>query len=103
VITFIDVYIPKLSLAFEYQGEPHYYTTAVYGSHRKKQTIDKAKLIACQAKGITIFEIPYWWDSQEQSLIATIHQHRPDLIPKATGNPIPAKSPEHSLGIETIL
>jgi hypothetical protein len=51
--------------------------------------------------------IPYWWDRQKDSIIATIHQHRPDLIPNpgmafhltrvltmiGNGQPIPAEPP----------
>jgi len=42
---------------------------------------------------ITLIDIPYWWDCNKESLEATIHLIRPDLIPKL-GNGIPiSKSP----------
>lgn len=35
-------------------------------------------------------EIPYWWDNGKETLAATIHQIRPDLIPEPPGaHPIP--------------
>jgi hypothetical protein len=29
--------------------------------------------------GITLIQIPYWWDKQKDSLISTIHDQKPDL------------------------
>ena len=40
----------------------------------------KKKRSICKENGITLIEIPYWWDFKKSSLIATIHQQRPDLI-----------------------
>ncbi len=41
--------------------------------------------------GITLIEVPYWWNYSANDLLATIHQHRPDVIPDKPihGNPIP--------------
>jgi hypothetical protein len=39
----LDIYCPSLSLAFEYQGEPHYLDTPIYGSPRSRQVADKTK------------------------------------------------------------
>ena len=51
--------------------------------------------MACEEKGITLIEIPYWWDFKELSLRATIHMHRPDLIPsRGRGHVIPDKPPQ---------
>jgi hypothetical protein len=30
--------------------------------------------------GVTLIEVPYWWDRKKASLEATIHSHRPDLF-----------------------
>jgi hypothetical protein len=38
------------------------------------------KRVACDENGIKLIEIPYWWDFTKDSLVATIHMHRPDLI-----------------------
>ena len=45
-----------------------------------KKKRDKEKKEICKENGITLIEIPYWWDKQLSSLIATIHQQRKDLI-----------------------
>jgi hypothetical protein len=31
--------------------------------------------------GMTLIEIPYWWDHETSSLRATLHHYRPDLMP----------------------
>lgn len=54
-----------------------------------QQTRDQAKKAQCQELGITLIEIPYWWDRSKTSLLATIHQYRPDLVPlPPDGQPI---------------
>lgn len=75
----LDVYIPSLSLAFEYQGIQHFREppspTLQYGSLSAQHHRDQQKRDACSkagthletllftlATGITLIEIPYWWD-----------------------------------------
>jgi hypothetical protein len=55
---------------------------------------DKEKKTACSSQGITLIEIPFWWDLHIESLAATIIKYRPDLSPRfqgivGYGNPIP--------------
>ena len=41
--------------------------------------------------GITLIEVPYWWDKTVESLSATIYNARPDLFDsKPQGSPIPS-------------
>lgn len=47
---------------------------------------DEEKRIACEAEGITLIEVPYWWDGNVASLMATIKSARPDLL---TDFPLP--------------
>jgi len=45
-------------------------------------------------KGITLIEVPYWWDYKEDSLKATIYKYCPNLVEKPpTGIPIPEELP----------
>lgn len=45
--------------------------------------------------GITLIEIPYWWDFTKESLAATIHRIRPELVPDPPGiQPIPSSNSE---------
>ena len=45
-------------------------------------------------KGITLIEVPYWWDRKLSSLEATLYNTRPDLFQvQPQGIPIPATPP----------
>ena len=90
----LDIFIPQLRLAFEYQGEHHYYDIYALGNKWSQKERDGEKRAACMERGITLVEIPYWWDRDKSSLMATIHGKRPDLLKHASGNdPIPKDPP----------
>jgi hypothetical protein len=87
----LDIFLPSENLAFEYQGEHHYYDIYAVGRNRWLQSQkDEEKREACQREGITLIEIPFWWDGDRSSLMATIYKHRKDLCKaEITGIPIP--------------
>ncbi len=94
----LDIYIPSLALAFEYQGEHHYQFHYLYGSPELHQQRDQEKRALCQRARITLIEIPYWWNKEKGSLLATIHKCRPDLIKQpVTDLPIPDSDPKSHL------
>jgi hypothetical protein len=68
-----DVFVPEISLALEYQGQQHFLSDDVIQR-------DSEKVNACQQLGITLVTVPYWWDRTKDSLAATIHLARPDLL-----------------------
>lgn len=70
----LDIFIPAHSIAFEYQGEQHYKYHHLYGAASIWQQKDHEKKSACHKAGITLVEVPFWWDHSRESLIATIHQ-----------------------------
>jgi len=90
-----DVFLPKLHLALEYQGLQHYQDVHVYSPQKLYMERDIAKRRACIGAGISLVEIPYWWDDNKDSLAATISEVRPDLIPKGTvtTTPVPLTPP----------
>jgi hypothetical protein len=50
-------------------------------------------MTAAKNIGVTLVLIPFWWDRSKESLSATIHQFRPDLVPVCEGIPIPDSNP----------
>jgi len=50
---------------------------------------DAFKAAVCKANNIALIRVPFWWKGDLESLLATIHKHRPDLVPFAGGDPIP--------------
>jgi hypothetical protein len=89
----LDLFLPELSLGFEYQGEHHYSDIFNVGNKWERQQRDSEKREICKEYGIAIVEIPFWWDMKLPSLVATISQHRSGLLlPFERGEPIIVKS-----------
>eukprot|EP01027_Heterolobosea_sp_BB2_P007423 GEZU01011052.1.p2 GENE.GEZU01011052.1~~GEZU01011052.1.p2 ORF type:complete len:114 (-),score=22.70 GEZU01011052.1:113-454(-) len=67
----------------------------MFGSNATFRRNDKEKLAACERAGITLIEVPYWWDNTAASIIASIHSVRPDLVsePPSGASPIPSEPP----------
>jgi hypothetical protein len=96
----LDIFLPKEQLAFEYQGAHHYHDIYALGSGWSQQIRDKEKREKCKEKGITLIEIPYWWDNKLSSLISTIHRERSDLVSDhKSGEPIQLQDDLYSKGI----
>lgn len=76
----LDVYIPELELAFEYQGVQHHQPIH-YGPRLfiKQQERDNEKKELCKSLGITLIDVPYWWDNSSITLLSTI-QKRTSLL-----------------------
>lgn len=59
----LDGYCEELNLAFEYQGEYHYFYVPV---HHKEKTLedikatDELKLKICKQRGVSLIQVPHW-------------------------------------------
>src|SRR4051812_44364323 len=42
--------------------------------------LDDEKKLLCKSEGITLIEVPYWWDGTKESLLGTITSQRPELL-----------------------
>eukprot|EP01118_Nematostelium_gracile_P017273 TRINITY_DN7328_c0_g2_i3.p1 TRINITY_DN7328_c0_g2~~TRINITY_DN7328_c0_g2_i3.p1 ORF type:complete len:104 (+),score=24.08 TRINITY_DN7328_c0_g2_i3:233-544(+) len=73
----VDVFLPKEKLAFEYQGEQHYHTIERFATNETNQQRDQQKRDLFKKVGITLIDIPYWWDRSETTLQNTIRHFRP--------------------------
>jgi len=77
----LDIWLPNLSLAFEFQGIQHY---EIFWPHKNKdnptsgldeiQRRDKEKAIACKKTGITLIEIPYTWDASSEYVVKILSE-----------------------------
>jgi hypothetical protein len=70
----LDIFLPDLNLAFEYQGEQHY-RDMVQGSFSPIEVYelrDREKRALCAQKGVILVDVPYWWDMSVDSLKATV-------------------------------
>ena len=76
----LDLYVPALELAFEYQGKQHEHQIH-RGDLRRQTERDKEKKELCKNRGITLICIPYRWSGLLEDLRATILHHRPDIRP----------------------
>ena len=73
----IDIFLEKLNLGFEYQGEQHYISREDWGGRKaleENQSRDQEKRTAFQAAGLKIVEIPYTWDGSVDAVIDALSE-----------------------------
>lgn len=58
------------------KGEQHYKDIDITLNTllKKRQEIDQLKREICKKEGITLIEVPYWWDGLKSSLVTMIKQ-----------------------------
>jgi hypothetical protein len=75
----LDIYVPELELAFEYNGSVHYDPHYFMGGSTDRGGRDHMKQLLCKERGITLISVPYWWNNSVDSLISSIKHVRPDI------------------------
>jgi len=78
-----DICVPALNIIFEYHGHHHYHDHYLFGDVNSCKERDKKRRLACANQSINYLEVPYWWQRDQESLIAMVHQVRPDVVPYA--------------------
>ena len=69
----LDLFIPSLNLAFEYQGEQHYHDKPDgFSNLELYNERDTLKYNYCSSHSISLHLIPYWWDKSLPSLFTSI-------------------------------
>ena len=58
----LDIWLPNLNLAFEYQGEQHY-------DDPKVMKRDEEKRNACEVAGIRLVEVPCTWNASKEYVV----------------------------------
>eukprot|EP01114_Cavostelium_apophysatum_P023178 TRINITY_DN8651_c0_g1_i2.p1 TRINITY_DN8651_c0_g1~~TRINITY_DN8651_c0_g1_i2.p1 ORF type:complete len:204 (+),score=25.24 TRINITY_DN8651_c0_g1_i2:617-1228(+) len=79
----LDVFVPALRLAFEYQGVQHTNleeSKGTFSSSETQRRKDISKATTCEKNGITLIEVPHWWDLRKEPIIGSIKAVRPDLL-----------------------
>ena len=61
----LDIWLPELNLAFEYQGEQHYSDDVISRRDREKRS-------ACKEAGIRLIEVPYTWDASKEYVLGLL-------------------------------
>ena len=73
----LDIYVPSLRVAFEYQGEQHYEPMKMYGGGEGllgRQRLDQRKRELCAANGVTLIEWKYTKPISREILIKELAQ-----------------------------
>jgi len=91
----LDVFLPRLSIAFEYLEDPNTAAQYATGSQYSVYFFSRGKRIACEEKGISLVEVPSYWNGSTSSLLSIITRMKPDLFKTSTTTNIPiSSSPE---------
>jgi len=76
----LDLYMPEIELAIEYNGKHHYEELPFFGPLEVYQRRDEEKRRMCMELGIRLLTVPYWWDNSAKSFAATLNTAFPAAV-----------------------
>src|SRR5688500_2405117 len=82
----------KMKKRRKHAGDDHHFGTSIDYPFRS------IVYITYRENNITLLEIPYWWDTTKNSVLATLHRYRPDIVPE-----VPKDAKEIPMSITTSL
>eukprot|EP01122_Echinamoeba_exundans_P006013 TRINITY_DN16232_c0_g1_i1.p1 TRINITY_DN16232_c0_g1~~TRINITY_DN16232_c0_g1_i1.p1 ORF type:complete len:124 (+),score=35.66 TRINITY_DN16232_c0_g1_i1:183-554(+) len=83
----LDLYLPKLKLAFEFQGEHHFDDYFKVGGSSNMRDRDSEKKAICVRAGISLVEIAADWDGSVASVLSAINSQAPDILHQTSTDP----------------
>jgi hypothetical protein len=79
----LDGYCPELKLAFEYQGEYHYFPVLPHNKNKSVEDVQKNdayKATVCKRRGVSLIQVPYTEkDNQSFVVQALLSLGRPEI------------------------
>jgi len=81
----LDIYVTSFKLVFEYHGYQHYNSHFLFGDAKSCKERADERHTACESMGITLIEVPYWWQRDTESVVASLRKFRPDIVLDAPG------------------
>jgi hypothetical protein len=72
--------ILPLRLAFDYQTVSDYDLSGTKGKVMVELKVNPVKADICKRNGLDLVSIPFWWDRDLHSLVATIISTRPEIL-----------------------
>jgi len=73
-----DLYLRESGMVLEYQGLQHYANIGYFGE--KSREMDEEKERLCGVHGISLIQVPYFWNEKKESLRDLIVQKRADAF-----------------------
>ena len=67
----LDIYVPDLQIAFEYQGQQHFFPIEAWGGEdalRRLQARDERKRQICKQRGVTLITVDYFEPLTEEHI-----------------------------------
>jgi len=78
----LSVYVPEHKLGFDYFDDPNTPGQYSVGANYNFNFFNRSKKLVCDKVGITLIDVPSWWDKKSDSVLAAIKRCRPELFKK---------------------